>query len=454
MHSNKPGSHLNNLSGHASLLLSASPTIINSPLQNNTNNISDDELPEDNINFKQPQNEIFKKLDGKIRKIVAAHSNLNKLYALNDFPGIGTKKPLDLPPQLPRPPPWVPKVSPDIKCNNQLTEEEEKRKFQMELINMFRQEIAAVTKLAKLKFSPQPSSKVVDQKSLLIKKSPQSIFNTIRRETSLLLNRRDSPLAAASNRPGSSLLVEQKTFQQQQQQQLHPRFEQKQSQPHFRNRPSWKENSAVNQRQPFNRFQMVKVIVPPTDYLESSNSKPVELDSWCPSREFTLDYRQIQAKLGRARAYIDLSQAPQKSLDKIIHKLQAKRYLSSASNSSPSLNNSKRTQTGSLKYSPPSSAKPIPVFRTTLTKSVNLKSKKSKKRLHEFGLKLGNYMEREVPQPATEKLTVEQFAKCLDLVRSNDASLQRHQEKLMQPIGDRPRRLRRLRVERPNLVAI
>lgn len=154
MHQNQSGLYSNNLSSHATLLLSTtSPTIINSPLQNNTNNTytsppnsalssttrrlpstpllvssnldndshMNNESPsssfsEEYINFKKPQNEIFKQIDGKIQKIVAAHSNLNKLYALNDFSslGLGPKRPFELPPQLPPPPPWVPKGGVDF----------------------------------------------------------------------------------------------------------------------------------------------------------------------------------------------------------------------------------------------------------------------------------------------------------------------------------------------------
>lgn len=631
MNQNKPQSVVNNLSSHASLLLSASPTIINSPLQTSTNNtssfIQDDDLPGDNINFKKPQNEIFKKLDGKISRIVAAHSNLNKLYALNDFSGIlGPKKPFELPPQLPRPPPWVPKVSndcgysqwtesptnlsqsapnlelPEMRTNtmsslqpNNLTKitprpelrrelmapkvpivtidsaisklherrhqqqhqpqrqtpvftqsppktihieaqaarqlipstsrlsdgvrldyskktlahilnpqrpkqtgltispvnnltDEERRRFQTQLINLFREEIAAVSKLAKLKFtSPQADRRPqpVDQKSLLLKKSPQSIFNTIRRETSLLLNRRE-PVRG----PGSSLLLEQQA----------------------RNRANVADNTRTINRPIFNRYQMVKVIVPPTESFKHTCTKSDgkeghdhscscneskatvrDLDNWCPSRKFALKYRTLQLKMYLLRAGIksrnnigtsnqDLlrRKAPQKSLDKIVNRLQAKCSTSVSSaaiiqetnrllqGSSPSPSPCQASQ--ETTPSPPSSPKPIPVFRGPQarygynnpagnSRAVNAKSKKAK-RINHFGLKLGNYLERERPQHTIDKISVEQFAKCLNLVRSNDASLQRHREKILQsdsrwrmPVGDRPLRLRRIRGERVHMPA-
>lgn len=717
MHPNRPQqSIINELTGHASLLLSnTSPTIISSsPLQNNTNNASsqsntnistntntplvimnssdDDLVPELNINFKKPQNEIFKKLDGKIQKIVAAHSNLNKLYALNDFAGGGPRKPFELPPQLPRPPPWVPKVSSDYGCS-QWTEDalhdmnrthpinsaesfrqrpiipgsnkvtrivskqeprndyspppkqppptldsaisklhqrrqqqqqlqqqqqqsqsspqqklsiqlvnkpqtlpskfqvpqpqprisqqaqkihqlnikpqqqnivtttsvrdlfpgssraganlaqfsskdigalnalikaqkqqnlqqqiplkeqstgptsirpnltpEERRKFQMELINIFRQEIAAVTKLARLKFqSPQLSerSRNNDQNSLLLKKSPQSLFNTIRRETSLLLNRKEP-----ANRLGTSLLSE-----------LNSNSRTTYGQP-------------LQIRQAFNRFQAIKVVVPPSEHFKhvcgkqpngkdgsektrckcfESKAKNLEIDEWCPTRQFTLKYRNLQMKLYQLkyvqkrdefnrkrgtsismlpsdarRRLID----PQKSLDNIVGRLQAKCMTSTSSSpvnqqelldqssdiSSP-VPESPRVSQKPETYSPPQSPKPIPVFRSLASKGsfmsasamvpnsriVSLKSKKAR-RLHYFGLRLGNYMEKDSAQPNTEKITIEQFAKCLNLVRANDVSLKRHQEKLLQaeprwriPVGDRPLRLRRIRGERVNM---
>lgn len=372
---------MNELSGHASLLLSAAPTIIS----NNTNNTTHDELPD--INFKKPQNEVFRKLDGKIQKILAAHSNFNKLYALNDFSRVG-QKPFELPPPLPRPPPWVPKVSSDYSCrqwaektldnlnrvanmrqnnlvtsNNNVMQQykpptptidsvisrlhqrrqqeqlrqnqqinptsistnltpEERKRFQVKLINIFKQQIVAVTKKANVNF-PQASerSRTAGQKSLLLKKSPQSLYNTIRHETSLLLNRKD-PV----------------------------------------------------------RYSTVKVVVPPIDFEHACKKQPrrgnENIDQWCPPRRFLLNYRNLQLKLKKA------------------------------------------------------------------------------KRLNQFPLRVNRNIN---PQPAS-KITVEQFAKCLNLVRPNDPSLRRHQEKQSDikwrlPMSDRPLRLRRIYGEKARMPA-
>lgn len=632
-HQNKPTPLANNLSAHASLLLSASPTIIHSPLQSNTNNTtsySDDELPDDNINFKKPQNEIFKKLDGKIQKIVAAHSNLNKLYALNDFSGAGPKKPFELPPQLPRPPPWVPKVSSDYVCsqwaedstnnlnsrtlNQQLPQfrqsssilgstkvtkitsnhdpkgnplvskrptlsidsailklhqrrqqqtkqtqqkpqnstqssmseqllqqiqklaqrstqhdanttrdpfpgpsrpgdfaqvdytkrpisiipvppnqtsiektdsirtnltPDERRKFQMELINMFRQEIAAVTKLAKLKFSPQNDKrpKTFDQKSLLLKKSPQSIYNTIRRETSLLLNRKE-PI----NRSGSSLLTTK-----------HPRNSLE---------PNW--NAAVNipvdrLRQIVSRYHTIKVVIPPTEFhkhscieanktmsenlvcrcYESSQSK--DIDQRCPTKSFTVEYDTLRKKLSRYRLGIQLESEQAKkrlatfdsfkrALDRhstwnqSLNRGQIPEPLLPESRINELLNSIIEPSQSSydLSKSPLSSPRPIPVFMTPSTKggihynngnstsaSKIVRSKKAR-RLHQSSLKFTNYYERERPQHS-ERLTKDQFCKFLNLVRHDDDSLKKYRERISNSemkfklnYKDRPVRLRRI----------
>jgi hypothetical protein len=717
MHPTRPHSIINELSGHASLLLSASPTIINSPLQNNTNNTSassnttnpntnhpnttsssstptatitnsnhcsDDELPDDNINFKKPQNEIFRKLDGKIQSIMAAHSNFNKLYALNDFSSVGPRKPFELPPPLPRPPPWVPKISSDYGCSkwaeetlnnlNRVASEdadnnvrqstsgpgpnivtrvaskgnvtpsnkgpvptidsaisklhqrrqqqqiqaltvkpqqmkqhriqvpqaqprisqqaqkihqlemvpapmtpemhlakniliaaregssdklktqlgptgrgalnaiiemdkftqqyrsqqndrqskgstgptsissdmtpEERRKFQIKLINIFTQEIQAATRLAKVNFpKANERPRIADQKSLLLKKSPQSLFNTIRHETSLLLNRKDP------NRSGISMLNEQQSS-------------------------SSRLQSGHNFQTPYrpiNRYNTVKVVVPPTEFFKhvcgkqpsgKGNSENLEcscleskaqlsnVDEWCPPRQFSLKYRNLQMKLYQLkyiqkrdelnrRRGISISMFPadarknkpnpQKSLDKIVDRLQARCHSSNSSSptnsgsqpksssqdsqekttESTSSASPKASQSYEISLSPPMSPKPIPVYRSALTsgksgslagsgsmllannsKVASQKMKKAK-RLHHLGLRLNSYMDKDHPQPTTEKITLDQFAKCLNLVRSNDASLRRHQEKLMQseikwriPMSDRPVRLRRIHGEK------
>ena len=695
MHPSKPEQTSNNPSGRASLLLpSSNPKVVDSSMRKGVNSVSysDDDLPEDNaINFIKPQNEIFKKLDGKIQKIVAAHSTMNKMYALNDFSGVGPKKPMELPPQLPRPPPWVPKVSSDYNCSQwaedalntsnrsslsidlsesssrqgsslaslnrvpkinsgqlelkpqfirapaltidsaisklhqrrqQLQQQrpqhisaqqlrvpapnpqpprlstqarllqqahelqqqlraaaaqqknqqvdpsitagptrvslttstpstsrsepsarvnlarksiplgallqmqkkaseqqtgvtispsltpDEKRRFQNELINIFRQEIAAVTKLAKLKFNPQTNERTrnSDPRSLLIKKSPQSLFNTIRRETSLLLKRGD----LQQTRPSTSSVSL-----------LNNRGSAQQTLPlSNRNKSIVTEPLKSIPRPQILRYHTVKVVMPPSEFHKhtctrhssgkeddtecrcyDSKADTLDMNQWLPSRRFSVQYQTLQLKLSRLKFFprrdeynrkrgycVSMTPAdarrrksPQKSLDKIVDRLQAKCLSTSCSpvqgsksllqsvSSSPIPSHASRETTPS----PPSSPRPIPVFRATATTArggnylgnnsssriVNPKSKKAK-RLHNLGLRLNNYLDRENPTPATEKLTVEQFAKCLNLVRTNDASLKRHQEKLLQsemkwrmPVGDRPLRLRRLRGERVHMPA-
>lgn len=714
MHPTRPQSIINELSGHASLLLSASPTIINSPLQNNTNNTStssnkinksanasanhalassgahcsDDELPDDNINFKKPQNEIFKKLDGKIQSIMAAHSNFNKLYALNDFSS-GPRKPFELPAPLPRPPPWVPKTSSDYGCSqwaeetltnlNRVANEdldnsfrqstsisgsnlvvrstpktnvlpqtktptlsidsaiskihqrrqleqqgqsltitpqqlkqarfqlpraqpriseqalkihqieikpvptnrsqgaarslfpspsgsnqsaprfspgnlealnalirkqqqqqmrqnqrvsnqpnkstgptsissdltpEERKKFQKKLINIFTQEIEAVTRLTNVKF-PQSAERprTAEQQSLLLKKSPQSLYNTIRHQTSLLLNRNDP------NRSGVSILSEQQSSS---------------------TRAQFVNNLQAAFRPVVNRYHTVKVVVPPTEFFKHSCGKQPSgkgdcenkdcnclksktqisnVDEWCPPRQFTLKYRNLQMKLyqlkyiqkrdelNRKRG-ISISmlpadarkskQNPQKTLDRIVDRLQARCNSSnSCSPTTPGLQpknsandqsersndltpsaSPKVSHSHEVSLSPPMSPKPIPVCRSALTsgrsgyltsgssvlssnisKVASQKLKKAK-RLHNLGLRLNNYMDKDNPQPTTDKISLDQFAKCLNLVRSNDASLRRHQEKLTQsemkwriPVSDRPMRLRRIHGDKMRMPA-
>lgn len=643
MHQNQSGIYTtNNLSSHASLLLSASPTIITSPLQNNTNNpqsspLSSQTTPTrrqpsaqllaasnfDNndshsntnspsistiddgyINFKKPQNEMFKKLDGKIQRIVAAHSNLNKLYALNDFPslGVGPKRPFELPPQLPPPPPWVPRVSAeygnqwnedsinplsslDDRCNsdadrlrrkpsipitntpiepvkscstatasssskagtltidsaitklhkrhqeqqlnqkspvNQVVSgptsssshdppsnlsaaalssllrqkirealmtqrttkypegtlsDEDKINFQRDVINLLKQSIERVSKGAKLKFNidkcSPPRPKVPEQRSLLLKGSPQTLFNTIRRETSLLLSKAEQ----LSARPSLSLLSDQQNFNRH----LH-------------------ENITVTSVQSNHKPQTIKVVAPPTEYFCSisgfHNSHRCQVGSSSNSLQKTpkLSYQVIKSKvksfqelnqicLGKTERLQDLRK---KSLEKSLEKIVDRLYTTKCSPCPPGPTQAPIAQkltnlaTSILKSSRrhPSTIQgptPIPVFRTHLpaaaksgylypssagaSRIVNLESKKSK-RSHSFGLRLVNYLERECPQPTTDEITIEQFARCLNLVRSNDVSLQRHQEQLMQaqskwrlPISNRPLRLRRLRGERVHMPA-
>lgn len=680
MHKNQSGLYPNNLSNHASLLLSASPTIINSPLQNNTNNpqsspqqpssvahvrrqpstpflatvgnldgndyMNADSPPinkasESFINFKKPQNEIFKRLDGRIQEIIAAHSNVNKLYALNDFSslGVGPKRPFELPPQLPPPPPWVPKVTADYcgqwndgllaltkvskrdsvssmesdsnmvetgtadetissqntpkttkspslidsaisklhqkhnierilnmkgivvndsKLNNpnnsqppsssasavspsstsltpaqfdllvrsirdtyeqqkhggvnQQRKDTQKPENRIQntrtdlqnegagvIVDLLKKEIAAVTKSIGFNFSPvSKKSKLCDDKSLLLKSSPQTLYNTIRRETSLLLNRRDPNV----NRPNPSL----SSVEPSNRQNAHPNL-----------------YSNTYKTQPLSKLQQtIKVIVPPTEFYqlpknENKEASPSENEDsksimsghsnsrgGLAAKKRPLTYQVIRNKirsfqetnkvlLGKGIRHnqdstmfksdlIKKKFGQKTELDKIVDRLQAQSSPNNEFSSSQHSNNVRRRLIASSANLLQSSSNatsisaptPIPVFRSPLTvsskggyvyacstgatKIVSLKSKKSK-RLHLLGLRLGNYLEKECPQPNNEKITIEQFARCLDLVRSNDACLQKRQEQLQAesrwriPSGNRPLRLRRIRGERHHMPA-
>lgn len=679
MNQNQAEGYANQLSSHASLLLSASPTIVTSPLQNNSNNPqaapqpssialirrqpstpllsasnldndshfntdspTNSNLPEGYINFKKPQNEMFKKLDGKIQKIVAAHSNLNKLYALNDFSGsAGPRRPFELPAQLPPPPPWVPKVnsdcagawaedsinplstSPDaveskteelkpgpsilnsgtkvkpskarmasnlvsprspsltidsaitklhqrrqqqqqllqkrpsqlfnrpqsqhalatrikhppnsisaeptsatlVKQNATITpaqftlltqkiretfekrgqgnndrsqslSADDKKEFKDQLIAILKDEIASVSKSANLssKFSQSTTKpKIIDQKSLLMKTSPQSLFNTVRRETSILLSKRDQ------SKVDRSILNDQQQV-------------------------ITNHRGDSTSRLPIAKTpHIIKVIVPPSDTCPSKTEGipkdvvdgGVEVDKYPAStrskleKDHNLSYQIIRSKIRSFQetnqiylGYADsdkLNISPcnplnlkkkrntQKSLDKIVDRLQAKCSLSPTD---PDLNVSQSIKPASLHQqilnssanllqtsravTTISAPTPIPVFRSPVlgntrgavysinqvTSKASTSKTKKFKRTHHFGLKLGNYLEKECPQPTTDKLTIEQFARCLDLVRSNDISLQRHQEQLLHseakwrmPISNRPLRLRRIRGERIHMPA-
>lgn len=670
MHHNQPGIFKNNLSSHASLLLSASPTIVTSSLQNNSKNARNSPLhspapvirrqtsapllPADNldpdsqvvsnnssnstpaegfINFKKPQSEIFKKIDGKIQRIVAAHSNLNKLYALNDFPGLGsgTKRPFELPPQLPPPPPWVPKgtqdnqnhwsedsdnkhlkpsspltvdlsraplnqqracsstssktmsldsanssQSPNLLIDSAITKlhhrrqqqeqghlqapgnqqllqrrrqqflsksttepsqasstapseiltstpkpqlnninpttfalvaqkikealetettktqngsltSEDKKKFQENLINLLKKEISAVAKSANLSFTspPKVSLKPINsQRSLLLKSSPRTIFNTIRRETSLLLSQRN-----IGNRSSLSILPSQND-----------------------NSTSVNYENSASRQLVFNKLQnTIKVVMPPSEYHPDNVRKMDSVGSPRKSSNIKseLSYQIIRNKIKSFqeanRVHLGQSQritlsptnfysiakmktCSQKSLDKIVDRLQARcstsqvdQTMSSEPEKKPSfheqiLNTSASLLRSSQMSSSISLPTPIPVFRSPLIpsskngymgsmsssaalKAMSVRLKKNKK-THNLGLKISSYIDKESPQASMDTMTVEDYARGLNLVRTNDVSLQRYREKLLQseskwkmPIGNRPLRLRRIRGERIHMPA-
>lgn len=635
----------NNLSSHASLLLSASPTIITSQLQTNANtnhlqtspsqatttpplaaspssiqrsisllrrqqpatpllatannldpNLSQNLLlntdmqlnidpnSEEFINFKKPQNEIFKKLDGTIQKIVAAHSNLNKIYALNDFAGLGAKRPFELPPQLPPPPPWVPKltspdnsvetqspnrdeplvkIEPNALSSNQtptigsvqfaqlaqkikLTlqnesgsktqgndlSEDDKKKFQENLIALLKKEISAVAKNADLKFTDTTKShqnqqpnrqnrmehKIQplrpDQRSLLLKGGPQSLYNTIRRETTMLLNKRNVQVGARSS---LSLLIDQPSNMSEQQH--HHQLQHQQQQQHQRQHVHNPNQSRPHLDLVSNRINTVKVIIPPSEsnptskFVESKAGTMAEYDKdLSPSYSLSYDVIKNKILLFQKRNCADLVKSynlslsslgsnlllkkkcsPQKNLDKIVDRLQAKRSpvpsepitqsnyniaaaAVSADNQGlhsnlPSLhqqiiNSSASLIRNSRMNQQMSAPTPIPVFRSALSaptkrglhgssqEHVNKVKSKKHKKIHQcFGLKISNYLEREHPQKDIDQLTIEQYALGLNLVPKNDASLQRRKEQLQQSeekfrsstTANRPMRLQRIR---------
>lgn len=689
MHQNKSGLYKNNLSNHAALLLSASPTIVTSPLHNpqlstpiskqNPSQLArristaplvlNDNLEQLNqslplkieplapagdgpsqncipsegyINFKKPQNEIFKKLDGKIQKIVAAHSNLNKLYALNDFSGIGTgpKRPFELPPQLPPPPPCVPKATsptdtteipenyrmpnmieksgsrsllkisdpapmnvkgrlvsgPHEPSNNNIahttkhmttidsaisklhqrrqgtnsqhsiipipqiahqrpdqprlpkqqvpvirpnyshqnnmgstsssntrisqpnsqtsslprkpdpamfimiaqkikevldydnanksgsadaTSHGEKKKFQENLINLLKRQITLVAKSANIDFSssPKPPPPPVNQNSLL-RSSPQSLFKTIHRETSLLLKQRNA------NRSTLSILPTQ--------QQKIPQFR-----PVDRSGVSIPSQQVVSQK----ISNTIKVVLPPSEYHSDDihMSTPRKYLSSKPGLSYKVIKNKIQmfqeqnlfrlSRVTKVAGNQELKRniGPKRVIDKIVDRLQARcstgfitekefsdnddmrltKNLQNSSNNAASL--IRKSGINNL----PSHSTPIPVFRfpygntskgmyynrMNALKALSLKSKKNKK-LHSLGLRLSSYLERESIQPTQDEITIEDYARCLNLVRPNDISLQRHKERLLQsesrwklPNSNRPIRLRRIKGERIHMPA-
>lgn len=579
------------------------------------------------INFKKPQNEIFKKLDGKIQKIVAAHSNLNKLYALNEFStqGVGPKRPFELPKKLPPPPPWVPGKSSDelgspssdefnpsnhlmrsspiqmdikpnihestnfvkgtstvstlptrvnlprtslsinsaitklhqrrqqqrmgqrfndsiidrslpreptagssrvVEANNtnvginmlngsgvamnpsqfnlmkQKLEEilvserglkrpdsgEDGKKYDDQFKNILKREIMKIlterSKAANTQFSSPPESRPKPKEQMrqsILKSSPQTLFNTIRRETSLLLNKQNR-----MQKPNLSLLNERTA-------------------PIIRSQT----NQSIPAPAESKFHNIIKVVVPPTDHhpypkcettknADGRNIHPSEFISalskkiYNPSNTPQPSYQVIKSRIKKfqdkhhinigknGHNSIEARRASSKSLDRIVDKLQAK-WTSTPMETEVTFNPSERgsslqqqilESSASLlrsvrDFAPMCPQTPIPTFRPPINfNSKNgyndkMRSKRSK-RIQHFGLKFNNYLERECPQPNNEKITIDQFAKCLDLVRSNDAVVHKHQHRDSMPsdskwripmVGMRQLRLRRLRGERMRMPA-
>lgn len=498
MQQNHHKSYANNLSSHASLLLSASPTIITAPFQNNTNNSQGSPIPsaitptrrqpntpllaasnldndshlnidsplgnsitEGYINFKKPQNEMFKRLDGKIQKIVAAHSNLNKLYALNDFSslGVGPKRPFELPPQLPPPPPWVPKVAGEF--GNQWNESPNN--------SLNSPDDATNNELIDLRPDPLMYS------SDLVMKAPMKH------------NSRSNMLTTKSSSPTieSAISKLHQRRQQQEQQKLNLGSDQTVKQPIKEPAPCSSSSSSTNPVPTItsNKFSLI------VQQLKEDLRRAPRPQKTTP--EERRKFREDLITVLKEEIFAITKSAKLKSvpLNNLKSKPKVAEQQSLLLNSPQTLFNTIRRETSLLLNkrenvgrSSLSLLSDQQTFNRQNLKSIHrqpinklqtikvivppteyypchrfdskesTKSKKAK-RFHCIGLKLGNYLDRECPQQSTEKITVEQFAKCLNLVRPNDISLQRHQEQLLQsdskwriPVGNRPLRLRSVRL--------
>lgn len=390
---------------------------------------------------------------------------------------------------------------------------EDKKKFQENLIALLKQEIAAVAKSANLKFNSPPAnrSRPVEQNSFNLKCSPQTLFNTIRRETSLLLSRRErvSNQSTHNNRinDANSLLNRDSDLRQ----------SYKIINRHATTSHDVPASVNSSRQSTYQLQQTVKIVIPPTEYYQNPNAQSrlsdqkreesenfVAVKSEDSSNSSTmrpaLTYQVIRKKLkafqdnnqiylgyglfsnsnNESRLLSRSKKLPQKSLDKIVDRLQAK-CSGSLSKTQPQqrsnpislqqriINSSAdllRVAAGGRTTGSVTGVTPIPVFRSSLTGSQRgdwlntgsfesrvAKSKKLK-RPNNFGLKIANLIEREHPQPNKDQITVDQFAKCLNLVRATDIPIRRHREQLESemkwklPVSNRPLRLRRVRGER------
>lgn len=519
MQQNQPGLYKNNLSSHASLLLSARPTIITSPLQNNSSNnpqqtssssasvtlvrrqsstpllassnldndiqLNHDTMfnsstlvnNEDFINFKKPQNEIFKKLDGKIQKIVAAHSNLNKLYALNDFSelGVGPKRPFELPPQLPPPPPWVPKVA-----------------------NEFHS-----PRSDDLQGASSPSTSVGDLSDLRSNSGTPAA-----RHGGLLMARQS--ISRPSSQGGGSITKPRlsnasiesaisKLHQRRQQQQINQkqssgtsiRIQPVRKEPHASTSASASHSLATPTHVTPAQFSMwVQRIKETLETARASNDRVEQMSSEDKkrfqkqllsvlTREIisVTKQKEIQARLkSNASACTKPDIATHHHQRPLLNRSSPQTLFNTIRRETSLLLNKKAAQQparSSLsllsaqqvhKRPPicePAPINPKPLVRLYHTIKVIVPPTKFHKHpKSDHSLRLGNYLERESPQPSNEKITIDQFAKCLNLVRANDASLQRHQEQLLESetkwrmqANNRPLRLRRIHGEKIRMPA-
>lgn len=508
MHQNQSGLYKNNLNSHASLLLSARPTIITAPLQSNSSNnpqqtssspasvtlvrrqsstsllassnldndiqLNSDNLfnnslnNEDFINFKKPQNEIFKKLDGKIQKIVAAHSNLNKLYALNDFSelGVGPKRPFELPPQLPPPPPWVPKVTNEFNnsCNDEL-----------------QSTTSTSTSVEELSDMRSNSATPARQSLLMAKQSmnrvPQGLVSKPR-------------LSSASIESAISKLHQMRQQKQNQQSKPKPNTPNKilspvKKQPHPSTSNPASNLSAPTHVTPAQFSMWVQRIRETLETARASNDQVGNMSNEDKkkfqkqllsvlTREIITVTKQKEIQT-RLKSNVNICTKPDKApQQRPIFARTSPQTLFNTIRRETSLLLNKKAQPARSSLSLLSTQQVIkrpncevasspPKQFARLYHTIKVIVPPTKYHKHpksDVSLRLGNYLEKECPQPSNEQITLEQFAKCLNLVRANDASLQRHQEQLLQSetkwrlqASSRPLRLRRIRGERIHMPA-
>lgn len=424
---NQPGLYKNNLGNHAS--------------------------HEDFINFKKPQNEIFKKLDGEIQKIVAAHSNLNKLYALNDFSelGVGPKRPFELPPQLPPPPPWVPKVGNEFNgsCKDELANSTNASTSVGDL-GILRPNSAASTPHHRLLLAKQSLNRSVPAQISKPRLSSASIESAIsklhQRRQQQQLNPKPKP------KPDSNKV------QQQQNQQL----VRKEPHPSTSSTTSVSNVSAPTHVTPAQFSLWVRRIKETLETARASNDHLSNEDKKKFQKQLlsvltreiisVTKQKEIQARL-KSNISAKPDTVPQQR--PLLNKSSPQTLFNTIRRETSLLLNKKATQQPArsslsllstqqvIKRPSCEAVSSTPKHLVRLYHTIKVivpPTKFHKNPKHEHSLRLGNYLERECPQPSNEKITLEQFAKCLNLVRANDASLQRQQEQY-----NRPLRLRRIR---------
>lgn len=533
--------------------------------------------PTEFINFKKPQSVLFNKLDGKIQQIVAAHSNLNKLYALNEFsPGQGSKKPLELPPQLPPPPPCIPKPSSDhmgMQASSEQKVQSYLSKTKLEMSNtspLFlndksskkpkvdrdRIESASCSSFNPIKLPDEQKSawtNSINENSINIvpSSSPQTrhppttikmselaklikeTFDASNRkadlsgndiEENLMKTIRQQIVAAIAQVDKNSTIF--KTNSQRAQANLPSLKSQlkrlsnigQSSISHARNETSLLLNkharsnvssgssllaskqannkNLVNQNSiPYKiESHTMKVIVPPSEQVNPAIVDQALIKKLRLKRPRTthrrIDYNVLKSKIASFKnAYAKVARKgyhsvptflnhtekkPAKKLDFIVERLANKVVPviedEADNHQSDDSIQLKDMNTSADVIQPPqlnTQITPIPVFSSpsqscnknlyiythsggNVAKTGSMKSKLNKKG-PSHSLRISNYTEKELPQPTIDKITVEQFARYLNLVHTDDVMLQKKRQQLMEsemnwksPIGSRPLRFRRI----------